>query len=317
MQLQQHSFDGHCHTSASDGTNTPVELIARALSRGLSSLHMTDHDTLNGYLELCSLAGDPASAASAAGAEGFSLELTGDSLVARALDGPEELTIHPAAELSCEWNGATIHLLAYSLNPASDSVRSLLESQMDRRRGRATIIAERVSEAIGRDDLTAFLPDTQLLARPHFAQALVAMDVVKTEKEAFSRFLGRNKPGDVSMEWPAMDELIASLAAQSIPLSLAHPDGYQLSATRLRLLIDDFCEAGGSNDLQALEVSTPDIKQGKMAWLAEQAGRRGLCQTAGSDYHGVRTPWRRLGMFPAMPTHSRYPAPSLFSRLAG
>ncbi|GAA3951575.1 PHP domain-containing protein [Allohahella marinimesophila] len=325
MQLKQHAFDGHCHSTASDGTNSPRDLAALAFARGLSTLYMTDHDTLNGYYELLALAqeGEQAGADESEAAIVFSTDEADQGLLVSSAGTDHQMSIEPGAELSCEWSGKTIHILAYGLDIHQPGLNQLLETQMSRRRKRADTIIERVAEATGRQDLVEHLPDTPLLARPHFAQALVAMGEVRNEKEAFSRYLGQGKAGDVVVDWPEMASLLEELAACGIAVSLAHPDAYNLSATRLRLLIEDYEEMSSSCELRALEVATPDVKQGRAAWLADLARKHELFQTAGSDYHGARTPWRRLGLFPEMPglkegsgpANCRRAVPSLFEAL--
>jgi len=325
LQLKQHTFDGHCHSTASDGTNSPRELAALAFGRGLTTLYMTDHDTLNGYHELLTAAtlAKPSSDESLDGDIALSVDGADQRLWVRSPQSDHSMSIEPGAELSCEWAGKTIHILAYGLDIHQPALQGLLETQMSRRRHRADTIVARVSEATGRQDLREHLPDTELLARPHFAQALVAMGEVRTEREAFNRYLGQGKAGDVVVDWPEMAALLEELAACGVAVSLAHPDAYNLSATRLRLLVDEYQDMSSACELRALEVATPDVKQGRAAWLADLARKHELFQTAGSDYHGRRTPWRRLGLFPDMPglkegsgpANCRKAVPSLFEAL--
>lgn len=268
-QARSTCIDLHCHSRASDGKLTPAELVARAGSRGVSHLALTDHDTLDGLAEA-------RAAAVAAGVE--------------LING---------IELSCLWKTQTIHVVGLDFDAASPALLAAVAEQADNRWRRAAMIDERLARLKVPDLLARAraCADGDVPGRPHFAQVLVEAGVVKDLNQAFKRHLGAGKPGDVKAYWPALETVVRWILDAGGIAVLAHPRKYKLTATKLRALVADFQRAGG----QALEVITSGQSSGDLGFLAELCRREGLWASQGSDFHFPGAPWCELGNIPAMP----------------
>ncbi|MBK8973056.1 MAG: PHP domain-containing protein [Hahellaceae bacterium] len=278
MLSVKHTIDLHCHTTASDGKLTPSDLIALALREGLQILAITDHDTLAGAEAVVS---GSAGGYSASTSEPFSA-----------------LTLIQGVELSCSWRGVNVHVLAYAREWGGGGMQLLIGRQRERRWQRAEIISRRLEKALGTDNLfdrvRAVAPDADVPGRPHFAACLLGEGRVESMDDAFDRYLGAGKIGDVKMCWPSLDELIGEARSAGAILSLAHPMHYKLTATKLRELLDAFHQQGG----HCIEIAVPGIDSGHYGWLVNEARRRTMGQSFGSDYHGWGNIHRNLGRYP-------------------
>ena len=268
-QARRLCIDLHCHSRASDGTLTPTELIERANERGVTHLALTDHDTIDGLTE----------AARAAASVG--------------------VTLINGIELSCVWKSQTIHVVGLDFDAESADLLKELAVQHDNRWRRARTIAERL-ERVRVPDLLALATEQaggDVPGRPHFARALVDRGVVKDQNQAFKRYLGAGKPGDVKAFWPELDTVVQWINRAGGVAVLAHPRKYKMTATRLRALVSDFRRCGG----QAIEVSTSGQSSGDLGFLAELCRREGLLASQGSDFHFPGAPWCELGIIAPLP----------------
>lgn len=262
-------IDLHCHSTASDGALSPAALVERAAGRGVTHLSLTDHDTIAGLAE----------AQTAAQVQGIELI--------------------PGVELSCLWKSRTIHIVGLDFDPAAEGFRQALERQNENRWARARMIAERLGK-LGIDDLLARASEAaggDVPGRPHFAQVLTEAGVVNNTGQAFKRYLGAGKPGDVKAFWPELSEVVRWITEAGGVAVLAHPRKYQLTATKLRELTSDFRRAGG----QAIEVSTSGQSSGDLGFLAELCRKEKLLASQGSDFHFPGAPWCELGRIMKMP----------------
>jgi 3',5'-nucleoside bisphosphate phosphatase len=265
--------DLHCHSTASDGALAPAVVVARAHERGVRLLALTDHDTLEGLAE----------AQAAAQALGMQL-VTG-------------------IELSCTWGGATIHVLGYAFQADAPALQKAIAELHEGRWLRAEEISKRL-EAKGMpgalDGARAIqqeLGDSgNAPARPHFADFLVRAGYVKDRAEAFRKWLGSGKLGDVKQHWPALADAVHTLREAGAWVSLAHPWQYDFTRTKRRKLIGDFVQAGG-HSLEVVNGMQPAEQVGSLAILAREFG---MFVTAGSDFHAPGD-WSELGMYRPLP----------------
>ncbi|MFJ5232626.1 PHP domain-containing protein [Kitasatospora sp. NPDC088391] len=250
-------IDLHAHSNASDGTDSPTELVANAVAAGLDVVALTDHDTVSGYRE---------AAAAVAG--------TG-------------LTLVTGAELSCRVDGISMHLLAYLFDPAERAFgaeRDLVRT--DRfRRGRA--IVERCRELGAPIDWEQVqrIAGQGSVGRPHIASALVEAGVVATVSDAFTAdWLANGGRADVRKREtdPAVAVRLVR-AAGGVPV-FAHPGADKRGRTVPDQVIADLAAAG----LGGLEVDHVDHDEPTRARLRGLAGELGLFVTGSSDYHGSR-----------------------------
>ncbi|WP_227368968.1 PHP domain-containing protein [Halomonas sp. M20] len=247
-------LDLHMHSTASDGALTPGALVALCHSRGVTHMALTDHDTLAGV--------DEASTA----AEQFGIRLL------------------PAAELSAQWRGLTIHVVALLPTGPSVEMDDALAAQAEARVARSKEIARRL-EAIGLENALTRAREQagseRPLGRPDFARALVEAGVVPDMATAFKKHLGAGKRGDVKAHWPYLSDVIDWTLQSNGVAVLAHPLRYGLTRRKRGLLLDSFAEAGGEAAELVSGFQNADVTRD----LARQLDERGLYGSLGSDFH--------------------------------
>jgi predicted metal-dependent phosphoesterase TrpH len=256
-------IDLHCHSTASDGTEPPAEVVRRARQAGLDVLALTDHDTLAGHA--------PAR---------------------RAL--PPGLDLVTGMELSCRLEGHSVHMLCYGLDRAEGSeLAAECAAIVDARRSRARRMVDRLRE-LG-VDIT--WPQVEALAaggvvgRPHIARALVAAGAIARPEQAFApEWIGTGGRAYVSRY--ALDPVraIGLIAEAGGAAVLAHPG----AASRGWKIPDATVSRLAGAGLAGLEVWHPDHDEAQRARLGALAARLGLVPTGGSDDHGSLT-GHRLG----------------------
>jgi hypothetical protein len=247
-------IDFHTHTTASDGALTPRELLARAAERGVTQLAITDHDTVAGYRA----------------ALAFESEYPALSLV-------------PGVELSCRWSGTTVHVVGLGMDCDHPAMGEALGILNDARSRRGATIADRLQSrgyAGALDGALAEAGDSQL-GRPHFAAWMVKQGHVKDPQDAFHKFLGQGKPGDVKAYWPELAQVTQWIVDAGGVAVLAHPLKYRFTRMKLRRLVVDFIAAGGA----AVEVVSGRQTTEQVAQLQRLADEFELLSSAGSDFH--------------------------------
>jgi predicted metal-dependent phosphoesterase TrpH len=260
--------DLHCHSLCSDGQLSPSDLVDRAVEMGVSMLALTDHDTLNGLPEAKQ----------------------------QALGHPIEII--NGIEFSCVWNGMGIHVVGLGFDETHPVMVDAVALQEQRRHTRAITIAERLEKkgAEGIWEAANLVANGAQLGRPHFAQALINLGKVSNMAQAFKKYLGAGKPGDVKAQWPEISEVVSWITQSGGVAVIAHPDSYKLTRTKLKLLLKAFKEAGGA----AVEVVTSTMESSFTRRMAEFCEEFDLLASQGSDFHGPK-PWTELGRFPNMP----------------
>ncbi|MEZ5501166.1 MAG: PHP domain-containing protein [Halioglobus sp.] len=248
-------IDFHTHTSASDGALDPRELVVRAAAGNIQLLAITDHDTVAGY--------------------------TAAAAYHRQIPGGMRLI--PGIEFSCQWSGTTVHILGLGVNCAHPDMRAALQRMAGARRERGARIAGRLAARGFDGSLPGALRhagDSQL-GRPHFARWMVEQGHVKDHNEAFDRYLGQGRIGDVKAFWPELDEVTRWIVAAAGVAVVAHPLKYRFTGMKLRRLMLAFMAAGGS----AIEVHSGYQTTDETAQLKRLALEFDLEVSAGSDYH--------------------------------
>ena len=279
------SIDLHSHTTASDGTLSPLQLCERAVERGVDTLAITDHDTVAAHYFL--------------------------------KDNPPagDLRLITGIELSTTWSGAEIHIVGLNFPLDHPDLQGIMTRQGEARRKRSLHIsrrlatrlpaysAEQIFEAVLAIAIASqkaspdgfSLPDDQIqIGRPHFARWLVDTGLCKHMEDAFQKYLGNNKMGNLKAFWPAMGQGVAWIRAlDGIPV-LAHPGKYQMTRTKLRALVKDFKLAGG----QAMEVQGANQPHSQIEQMARFCREFGLHGSQGSDFHTPDYPWVDIGRLP-------------------
>lgn len=263
--------DLHCHTTASDGALSPLALCQRAAQHGVELLAITDHDSV-------------------AGIRAAREALRTDPLhTLRLLSGVEYSTV---------WNHLGVHVVGLGIDEEHAATREACRFFDEARRTRADMIGARLAKLRmpGATEGALALAGEAQIGRPHFARYLLAQGHVRSEDEAFDRFLGAGKPGDVKSLWPPLAEVVGWIrAAGGVPV-LAHPIKYRQTGARLRRLVADFAACGGG----AVEVVVGRQLPDESRFIAQLCQQHGLAASVGSDFHGP-SPWCELGVINALP----------------
>jgi 3',5'-nucleoside bisphosphate phosphatase len=249
--------DLHCHSSASDGTRPPADVVGRASAAGLSVLALTDHDTVAGMTD-------------AIGAL------------------PPGLSLIPGMELSCRRDGRSVHMLCYLFDPGNAELASqcsaIRASRVDRAKAMVARLAE-LGAPVTWEQVSALAGDA-VIGRPHIARAMIASGVVGSIDEAFTtEWIGPG--GRAHARRYALDpaDAIALVHAAGGVAVLAHPLALTRGGPVPGQLIAELAQAG----LDGIEVAHPDHDERQRAELRAVASRLDLAATGGSDDHGSLT----------------------------
>jgi len=261
-------IDFHIHSRHSDGVLEVSEIIELAQSRGLREFSITDHDTLEAY------------------SESSVLDLKGMKLV-------------PGCEFSSIWKGRTVHIVGLNLDIASDVMRDATTAQAKAREQRSIQIADKLESRgmPGALEGARKYAKGAVLGRPHFASYLIDEGFAKDSCQAFRKFLGDGKIGDVKTHWRSVEEVVSWINRASGVAVLAHPLKYGMTQTKLRELLVEFTAAGGSAIEVVSGAQTPD----QIQQLALLAAHFGLLSSAGSDFHRPGQSWADLGVVQPLP----------------
>lgn len=257
--------DLHAHTSASDGSLSPRELVLLARQRGLSAVGVTDHDTLAGHVEAIE---------------------TGNQI------GVE---VVPGVELSVAYEGGRFHLLGYYVDDDSDLAQKLSEIQSARDNRNAQIFAnlESLGVSLEHDEVRAFCGEGGVLGRPHFARAMMARGYVSTTQEAFDRFLADDAPAYAVKSVLSPRDAIGAIHRAGGVAIWAHPArSKSLSRDQLEARLNDWVAWG----LDGLETYYSEYSEEEAAWCETMRARFDLLAAGGSDFHGVSKPHIQLGV---------------------
>ncbi len=262
-------IDLHSHSTVSDGTLTPSELLAHASKQEVDVLALTDHDSIDGLDEARKAA---------------------NKLGIRLING---------VEISTSWMGQTIHMVGLGIDPTHPPLTDGLKKICEYREWRAEEIGRRLAKKRiegGYEGAKSFAKGG-LIARTHYARFLVDAGYCKDIREVFKKYLVRGKPGYVPGKWAELEEAVSwVLGAGGIPI-IAHPARYRITAGRLRKLLGDFKQAGGIG----LEVVSGSHNTDETQTMARTAKKAGLLASQGSDYHGPENQWIELGRLRPMP----------------
>ncbi len=265
-------FDLHCHSTASDGLLSPYQLLQLAEERDIELFAITDHDSISGFNQI------------------------------RHLAPSEGLSLISGVEFSSLWQNIGVHIIGLNFDPEQGVIEQAINSQRLVRQQRAEIISaklERKGMVNTYQGALAYCDNKPWqLGRPHFASFLVAQGYVDNHQQAFTRWLGAGKCGDVKNGWPALQQVVAWIVDAGGVAVLAHPAKYNLTNGKLGRLLSDFKAVAG----QALEVVSAGQNAQITAYLAGLCERYGFYASGGSDFHDPSTAWAQLGQLPALPS---------------
>jgi len=256
-------LDLHLHTTHSDGSLSPTDVLTRAQQGGVTALAITDHDITSGIPE-----------AQAAGAQ-FGIEVI------------------PGVEISARLDDSELHILGYFFDWQDPVLTDRLKRLRDSRHRRNPQIIDHL-RALGLDityDEVRALAGTESVGRPHIARVLMEKKYVSSSKEAFDRYLAHGKPAYVPRELPEPAEAIAWIRdAKGVPV-LAHPTWVPHRGEALV----KFCSQLKMEGLGGIEVHYSTHTPRQTADYLDLARRLDLLVTGGSDFHGIAKPDIEVG----------------------
>ena len=249
-------IDLHTHSTVSDGTESPAEVIRAAKEAGLDVVALTDHDTTEGWDEAASAAAEV------------------------------DITLVRGLEISTKYAGRGVHLLGYLPDPTSPPLVEALRAILDGRNARVPVILERLRSLgieIEMSDVHDVAGEAAAVGRPHVADALIAKGVVASRDEAFARFLGPRAPAYVDRYAAPLEEMIGLVAGAGGVTVVAHPWGRSGGAVLDEANLAELTGLG----LSGLEVDHNDHRPELRERLRSIARNLGLLVTGASDYHGL------------------------------
>lgn len=270
-----HSIDLHTHSNISDGTFTPAQLVAAAIEKGIHTLALTDHDTMDGL-----------------------------PLALDAAKG-QNIKIISGVEISSQWSRPAtkknygVHIVALNIqNP--EPLQKVLEQQKRIRAERSKQICDLLIPLIGQDIYADVIAKVDGIAdrvtRTHIAKTMVEKGIVTRAQQAFDKYIKEGKKAYVKFDGLALEETIQVIHESGGFAVLAHPTRYDLSATNIRYLIEIFAKFGGD----AVELP-PAIEPASTRQMVDRMiAEHGLKVSVASDFHGDNMPWIKLGNIPSM-----------------
>lgn len=257
-------IDLHVHTTASDGTFSPKEVVELAVDKNISVMAITDHDTIAGVEE--------------------------------AMDAAKEypITIVPGVEISCFYENTEIHMLGLFLDWKNETFLERMENMRIRRSNRNEQMIARMNQdgiPVTMEKLLFGEEDT-VITRAHFARYLEQEGYVKSKDEAFKKYVGEGCPYYIPREYIPYETAITWIQEAGGIAMLAHPYLYGFKEYKVRQMIQDLKEAG----LDGLEAYHSSTNQGQSNLLREYAKRYELLVSGGSDFHGSNKPYIHLAV---------------------
>lgn len=251
--------DLHTHTTASDGTLTPTQLVAEAASLAMRTIAVTDHDTTAGLSE---------------------------ALTAAAR---YDIEVIPGVEINTDVPGGEVHILGYLIQPEDGDFQRELNRLREGRQRRGKGMVEKLrglGVSITWEEVQAIVGEAAI-GRPHVAQALLQNGAVQSVGEAFAKYIARDGPAYVERLRVTPQEAVAMIAAAGGVPVMAHPLPMGASARLnpgfdLETFLPPLLEAG----LQGIEAYYTGYTAQATAMLLALARRLDLIVTGGSDYHG-------------------------------
>ena len=265
--------DLHTHSNISDGTLTPELLVQSAIEKGIHTLALTDHDTMDGLMQA--------------------------ELIAKN----QPIKIISGVEISSQWSRPTtqksygVHIVALNMqNP--EPLQRLLTEQKKIRAERSKQICDLLIPLIDMDiyeDVLAKVDgEPDRVTRTHIAKTLVEKGIVSRAQQAFDKYIKEGKKAFVKFDGLGLEETIKVIHESQGFAVLAHPTRYDMSATNVRYLIEIFAKFGGD----AVELP-PAIEPASTRQMVDRMiAEFNLKVSVGSDFHGDNMPWIKLGNIP-------------------
>lgn len=258
-------IDLHAHSSMSDGSLSPEQLIDHAVRENVGILALCDHDTTTGIKRFI------------------------------AYGKNKNITTIPGVELSATWAKGNCHIIGLGVRDDYEPLETVLREIRESRDKRNEIIIAKLNAfglAVSLEDVER-VSGGEVTARPHFARVLIEKGYVGTVKEAFQRYLAKGAPGYVDRYRLEPHQAVQLLSdAGALPV-LAHPSQLHISLEE----VEQFVSALKAYKLAGIEVYTPYTPDEHIQEYLKIAQKNGLMVTGGSDFHGQSKPDHRLGYY--------------------
>ncbi len=263
MERKIYPIDLHTHSTKSDGSLTPTELIDAALKANLGAVALTDHDTTAGLSEAMNYAKD------------------------------KPIQVIPGIELSTAYGKIDIHLIGLFIDPTSKALENHLKDIIEARTIRNKKMCaefEKHHIKLSYEDLLTEYPES-VITRAHYATYLYKHGHVKSVKEAFERYVGDNASCYIPREHITPQQGISIIKETGgIPI-LAHPTIYKMSKKSL----EDFVEILANAGLKGIETTYSTYSTSDTAFIKRLAKKNHLMESGGSDFHGALKPTIQIG----------------------
>lgn len=257
------TVDLHTHSTCSDGTFTPKELISYAKEKGLKAIALTDHDTLEGIPEAL---------------------YYGDKM---------GMEVIPGIEISTEYESNELHIIGLFINNESSELSSSLEELRKSREMRNIEMVEKLNNNGVNISYANVLKRAAggIVTRAHIAGEIIAAGYAASNNEVFDRYIGKDKPAYIKRNvMPWQDTLYFIKESGGLPV-LAHPLLYKMSDRRLEMIVADLANHG----LAAIEAYYPTHSPAEIKYVKALAEKNRLKLSGGSDFHGANKPKLDLG----------------------
>ena len=263
-------LDLHSHTTYSDGTLSPTELIDRAVNYQLDVLAITDHDTVAGL----------------ACAQAYIAE------------NKLPITLVNGIEISTFWQGFEIHIVGLNIDKNNEALTTLITKQQSVRESRALSMGEKLTKCgfEGVYEAAKALAGNATITRAHFGKILLQQGHVSTMQKAFDKYIGKGQRAYVKPDWCTIEDAVTAIHQAGGTAVIAHPVRYDLSNKWLRRLVLQFKTAGGDG----LEVVLPQMSADKRNLMLLFCDDYDLHASMGSDFH-YPNKWSDLGRNLKMP----------------
>lgn len=265
--------DLHTHSNISDGTMTPELLVHAAIEKGIHTLALTDHDSMDGLMQ------------------------------AEEVAKNQPIQIISGVEISSQWSRPTtnksygVHIVALNMQNPEPLQRLLIEQKKvraQRSKQICDLLIPLINQDIYADVLAKVDGEPDRVTRTHIAKTLVEKGIVHRAQQAFDKYIKEGKKAYVKFDGLGLQETIQVIHKSQGFAVLAHPTRYDLSATNIRYLVEIFAQYGGD----AIELP-PAIESASTRQMVDRMIEQfGLKVSVGSDFHGDNMPWIKLGNIP-------------------
>ena len=259
MEHSPFRADLHMHSNASDGTNSPIELIDMAKEIGLQGISITDHDTAAAYT---------------------------DEVISYARD--KGIILLPGVEFSARFEDFSVHILGYNIDPLSEAILDLSLRHIERRMSRNVAILEKLDERGMHLEISELMnAGKEVIGRPHIAKLMFEKGFVPSIEVAFDRYIGDERPCFVVGKPFTVAETIDTIHSSGGKAFFAHPH-----LSRRKKMVRKVLEKHRFDGIEAYYARIPPAQEKE--WV-EMAKELGLLVSGGSDFHGVTKPMNVMG----------------------